>query len=172
MWINWSNEQATWQDCLPHFHPSIRTSFTVVCLQELITKDVLSNFLWEPLARDGWNDTPRIRSRWWENKGRMKKGHQCLLLWTPVLSYQNQTRGATLEVSLIVFMLISALDQRLELALGVGLYLYLLPLSLGQLEQRRPTPAGRKSPQLDVWSASAPSCCEGLAFEELMMLPS
>lgn len=35
---------------------------------ELMAKDACGNFLWETLVRDGLNDAPRMRSRWWENK--------------------------------------------------------------------------------------------------------
>lgn len=35
---------------------------------ELMAKDASGNFLWETQVRDGLNDTPRLRSRWWENK--------------------------------------------------------------------------------------------------------
>lgn len=72
VWRGHLDTRLSWASCsgpytaTQFFASSLPSLFSVYT--ELIAKDASCNFLWETLVRDGLNDTPRMRSRWWENK--------------------------------------------------------------------------------------------------------
>lgn len=86
-------------------------------------------------------------------------------VWRCILCFESVREG---ESRSSPFVLKLVIYEQLVFRCDLRLFAH-LPSILGQMEQRRHILVGRRSPWLGGWPTWAPSCCEALKFEGLMI---